>query len=329
MKNWINKWKALWNPERFHGWGRRRQYFEGWYFKCVTPDEQEALAFIPGIAYDRVGEGHSFIQVMDGHRMQARYYRFPWQEFEAEPDYFEVRIGKNLFSEKKIVLDLPEIQGEINLEGLTPWPKTKGAPGIMGWYSFVPFMECNHGIVSLNHQLTGRLNFLGSDLDFNGGKGYAEKDWGKSFPKAYVWLQSNHFTTGPDISLMASIAHIPWLGSYFPGFICGFWFGGKLYRFTTYSGASCQFKMGENFVQLIFRNKNTELRIFATQAPGVALVSPLHGEMAGKVNESLKAEVNVEFLENGELRYSGTGRHTGLELAGDLSVLNPLPDIQL
>ncbi|MCK7537696.1 MAG: tocopherol cyclase family protein [Marinilabiliales bacterium] len=29
--------------------------------------------------------------------------------------------------------------------------------------------------------------------DFSGGRGYIEKDWGHSFPSAYVWMQSNHF----------------------------------------------------------------------------------------------------------------------------------------
>ena len=35
------------------------------------------------------------------------------------------------------------------------YPGTIFSPGIMGWYSFVPFMECKHGIVSINHDLTG------------------------------------------------------------------------------------------------------------------------------------------------------------------------------
>lgn len=34
-------------------------------------------------------------------------------------------------------------------------------------------------------------------MDFSGGRGYIEKDWGQSFPAAWVWLQINYL---PDLS---------------------------------------------------------------------------------------------------------------------------------
>ncbi|MEZ4893124.1 MAG: tocopherol cyclase family protein [Saprospiraceae bacterium] len=37
------------------------------------------------------------------------------------------------------------------------------------------------------------LTINGEELDFTGGKGYMEKDWGRSFPSAYFWMQTNHF----------------------------------------------------------------------------------------------------------------------------------------
>ena len=51
----------------------------------------------------------------------------------------------------------------------------------MGPFSFVPLMECYHGILSMNHSLKGTLSFQGENLLFTGGKGYIEKDWGHSF----------------------------------------------------------------------------------------------------------------------------------------------------
>jgi hypothetical protein len=48
----LNKLHAFFNPEQFQGWGKKRQYFEGWYFKIVNADESKALAIIPGIAMD-------------------------------------------------------------------------------------------------------------------------------------------------------------------------------------------------------------------------------------------------------------------------------------
>jgi tocopherol cyclase len=34
----------------------------------------------------------------------------------------------------------------------------------------------------------------GRRVDFSGGSGYIEKDWGRSFPRAWIWAQSNTFT---------------------------------------------------------------------------------------------------------------------------------------
>lgn len=323
----LRRLRATWYPDEYHGWGRTRRYFEGWYFKIVSPDERHALAFIPGISMGEGGERHSFVQVMDGKACRAEYHRFSADDFRPASRRFEVWVGKNCFSKEKISLDLPGIAGEIRFHQLTPWPKMLGAPGIMGWYSFVPFMECFHGIVSLCHTLDGQLQITDSTnnqmtkIGFEGGKGYIEKDWGRSFPRAYLWMQTNHFDAHDQASLMASVAHIPWLGSYFIGFISGFWLDGRLFRFATYTGARKFLKITDEHVELEFKNPKTELRILAKQALGTALVSPISGEMTGKIQESLQAEIRVELLENHRRIFEGTGRNAGLEVAGEVGLL--------
>ncbi len=311
----------------YHGWGRRRRYFEGWYFKLVNAGESAALAIIPGISMNETGERHAFIQVMDGKNCTAQYHRFDAGAFVPSPHRFELMLGPNFFSAEKIALDLPGLQGEISFAQTTPWPKMLGAPGIMGWYSFVPFMECFHGVVSLNHRLQGALEMTATGatsataIDFTGGKGYIEKDWGRSFPRAYVWMQTNHFDSADNASLLASVAHIPWLGSYFIGFISGFWLEGRLFRFATYTGARQHLEIDVESVRLIFKNPKTELRIEARQAAGTALRSPLSGEMTGKINESLQAGIRAELLEDGRRIFEGTARTGGLEVAGDVEIL--------
>jgi tocopherol cyclase len=323
----IQRIRSVWYPDEYHGWGRTRRYFEGWYFKLVSPDEQHAMAIIPGIAMAENGDQHAFIQVMDGKACQAEYHRFPAGDFRSAAGAFDIQVGNNFFSGEKITLDLPGISGEISFKNTQPWPKMLGAPGIMGWYSFVPFMECNHGVVSLDHQLEGQLQIkdtrtgLSQVADFSGGKGYIEKDWGRSFPRAYVWMQSNHFDTHDRASLLASAAHIPWLQGHFIGFISGFWLDGKLFKFATYTGARTFLTIKDDTVELIFRNPKSELRILARQAPGTMLKSPMSGEMTGKIQESLQAVLQVELLEKGKRVFEGIGRNAGLEVAGEVEVL--------
>ena len=46
----------------------------------------------------------------------------------------------------------------------------------MGPFAFVPFMECYHGIVSMDHIIQGELEIDGVNIDFSNGRGYLEKD---------------------------------------------------------------------------------------------------------------------------------------------------------
>jgi hypothetical protein len=308
--------RNLFYPDAFQGAGRTRNYFEGWYFKMVSADERTALAVIPGISMNAEGQSHAFIQVMDGKACKAQYYPFEASDFRAPPRHFEVELGRNYFSGKSIRLDLPDLQGDLTFHHTTPWPKMLGAPGIMGWYSFVPFMQCNHGIVSMYHTLQGNISLNGQTISMDGGKGYIEKDWGSSFPKAYTWMQSNHFDRCDRASLMASVAHIPWLGSYFIGFISGFWLEDRLFRFATYTGARKYLSIKDEQLELVLKNPKTEIRILAHQAEGTALVSPLSGAMTGKINESLQAVLQVQLLEQGRLIFEGTGTNAGLEVVG-------------
>ena len=321
MLNALYRLRATWNPDMYHGWGRTHRYFEGWYYKLVNADETAALAVIPGISMDAKGKKQAFVQVMDGKACTAQFHRFAAEDFRPASNSFELNLGPSFFSAEHIRLGLPGLKGAIRFEDTHPWPKMLGAPGIMGWYSFVPFMECFHGVVSLQHRLEGNLNQAGREIDFSGGKGYIEKDWGRSFPKAYVWMQSNHFDSVDRASLMASVAHIPWLGSYFIGFIGGFWLEGRLFRFATYTGARKHLEIRGESLELVFKTKTHELRIQAQQAAGTALRSPMSGEMAGKINESLQAAMQVELREKGRRIFEGATRTAGLEVAGDVEIL--------
>jgi hypothetical protein len=305
----------------YHGTHARAPFFEGWYFKLVDPTEQYAFAIIPGIAYGPDGQAHAFVQVLDGKHNQSAYHRFPVTDFRTSDAPFEVRIGPNVFSREMITLDLPHLRGTVRLVSPVAWPWRPWSPGIMGWFSFVPFMECYHGIVSLDHTLAGSLTWQGQEIGFDGGKGYGEKDWGRSFPAAWIWGQTNHFDR-PQTSLTVSIARIPWVGVDFNGFIVGFLLEGKLYRFATYTGARIrQVHADDQTVTVVLTRGALRLELHARRASGGYLAAPVLGVMEGRVNESMSSEVTVTLRRGKTLLYEGTGRHAGLEVGGNAEIL--------
>ena len=140
-----NKIHALFNPEEYHGWGKEKKYFEGWYYKVIDASESTAFAFIPGIAMDENGDQQAFIQVLDGKSLTAKYHKFPASKFIPTALHFSVSIEDNIFEKNRFKLNLPNIKGELIFKQQVPWPSSWFSPGIMGPFSFVPFMQCYHG----------------------------------------------------------------------------------------------------------------------------------------------------------------------------------------
>lgn len=307
----------------YHGHRRSAPYFEGWYYKLVSADEKQRLAIIPGVFLG--ARGHAFVQVLDGVTGRTTYHTYPLDAFDASRVGFDVRIGANRFAADHIYLDIDTdegaAKGQVRFSDLSPWPVTLASPGIMGWYAWVPRMECNHGVLSLDHAIDGDLTVDGTPLSWSGGRGYIEKDWGAAFPSAWIWMQSNHFDA-PGTSLTASVALIPWLGRTFRGFIVGFWKKGKLYRYATYTGAkTCQLAVSDDRVHWLIRDRHHTLELVAHRAQGALLKGPTRSEMSVPVHETLNASVTVRLSAGSDTIYEGEGRHAGLEVQGDLSRL--------
>ena len=313
-----NRLRTFYHPERFQGWGRDRNYFEGWYFKVVSADEAKAYAIIPGIAFDERGDGHAFIQVLDGRERDSMYCKYPVSQFEASPDSFEVRIAENHFCSRAVSVEIPGFRAQLDFENSVPWPVSPLSPGIMGPYAFAPFMECYHGIVSMDHQVKGVVQKDGSAADFSGGRGYIEKDWGRSFPSGYVWMQSNHFRNS-GTSFKASVARIPWIRNWFVGFIAGLWHDGRLIQFTTYNGSRLLKNVITVYhVDLVIENHTHRLEVLAHRDQATELASPVMGAMTGKIEESMTSKIDVRISETrtGTVIFEQSGRNAGLEVAG-------------
>jgi tocopherol cyclase len=335
----LNFIQTTMNPAVYHGPRNdqhpRLPFFEGWYFKLVDAQESARLAVIPGVFYARdPQECHAFIQVLDGVSGQVSYHQYPIGEFQAAKAGFDIRIGTNHFNQSGMTLDIADSQrtlrGEIHFHDPAPipWPVTPFSPGIMGWYAWVPFMECYHGVISFDHGLDGDLRMGDQQCDFTGGRGYIEKDWGRSFPSAWIWTQTNHFKHA-HTCLTASIAIIPWLGNAFPGFIVGLWHNGQLYRFATYTGAHTRvLDIGTDRVRWQIANRRYTLEITAYRAQGGLLKAPTPSGMNRRIAETLDARVSVRLSQRSSrgnlILFEGEGRNAGLEAVGDLTRLRQM-----
>lgn len=312
------------HPERYHGYEKSPPFFEGWYYKVISADLSMRFAIIPGIFLsDDPARHHAFIQVFDGVSGHATYHRYPAEAFEASRDRFHVRVGESEFAHDRITLRIDDAQrrvhGELRFNGVVPWPVTLASPGIMGPFGYLSFMECYHGVLSLDHAVEGCLHIDGAEHDFRAGRGYIEKDWGQSFPSGWVWMQSNHFSE-PGTSLTASIANIPFAGTSFIGHIVGFWHHGVLHRFATYLGTRVEkLDIDTRHVEWVLRSRTHRLHIRAHRADETPLPGPDRIEMGKRVPETLRSRIEVTLtpLKTGGSGFHGEGACAALEVAGD------------
>lgn len=307
----------IFHPEVFQGHLKKKDYFEGWFLKHCSTDLANVISVIPGIALNS-DDPHAFIQFIDGISGETHYIPFPVKDFQWDPRNFKIQVGSSNFSLEGISLDIEnetiQLSGKLYYINPVRFPGSLLSPGIMGWYSYAPFMECYHGIVSANHELKGKLTFNHKEIDFTGGKGYIEKDWGRSFPEAWIWLQCNNFST-ESASLFISIAKIPWLGKFFMGFIAFLYLDGKFHQFSTYNHSRISrisFIGDELYIELI--HKSYTLKASVKKNNTGELKAPETGIMSRRIKESNDSVVVVTLLENQNPLFRETGQRAGLEI---------------
>ena len=315
------------HPEGFHGEGVRGGFFEGWYVKVVNHDQSARWAFIPGMFRGEDGgerTDEAFVQVLDGATGNSWYHRYPVQDFHAASGRFDVRVGPHRFTDQGVQLRFPELRGDIEYTtGMDPWPVSWRKPGIMGWYAWMPAMECYHGVVSFGHDLRGSLAIDGVDTDFTGGRGYIEKDWGRAFPAGYIWMHSAHFDDHPETALVASVAIIPWLRSAFRGFIVGLRTPDRLRTWATYNGSKeISLSFDDAHVRWSLTGPDGRLDLVAERRRGGLLHAPVRTRMHERVEETLDSVIEVRLTdEHGRVLIDTRATTAGLEVHGELDRL--------
>lgn len=311
--------KKINHPELFQGDKKKNNYFEGWYYKLVTKDQKVSVAFIPGISMNQK-DPHTFIQVFisTDETLKTHYFKFDSSDFSYSHHQFQVQISSNLFTLNELNVNLinedQSIKGVINLKDHTSLNKSIYQPNIMGPFAYIPFMECNHGVISMTSTIKGKLNINGDLVDFDEGKAYIEKDWGKSFPKAYIWLQSNHFKN-ENTAFMFSYATIPFMGLAFKGLIVNLIYNHKEYRFATYNHSRIVKKeIGNNEIKFLIKKGRYHLEVYAKKEHDVELKSPSLGLMNQTIKEGLSGIIKLELYDKNTLIYEDEGKNAGIEI---------------
>ena len=314
----MNRLFLIKNPDVFQGeknLTENKDYFEGWYFK--NTNKKNGVSFIPGINIEK-NEPKAFVQVITNDTSYFINYDINDFEFNHEP--FIIKVGNNLFSKEGIHIDIKDESQNLNINGDIKYSNMKSIntnfmnPNIMGPFSYVPFMECNHAILSMNNNANGSIDINNTIINFDDDMGYIEKDWGCSFPKTYIWCQGNNFQKS-NASFMLSIANVPFKMFNFRGMICVLLIENKEYKFTTYNNSKIvKYEVNDDSLNITLKKGDLFLNIKSTYDKGQKLSAPVKGKMEKDIFESITSIVNVILTQGDEIIFSDTSTNCGLEI---------------
>lgn len=314
----MNKLFLMKNPDLFQGQkylNTNKNYFEGWYFK--NTNKEEGISFIPGININDKYK-KAFIQVITNNSSYYINYHLDDFKFNFEP--FCIKIGNNIFSKESIHIEIKDdtqnlkIYGDIKYSGSRNINTNFLSPNIMGPFSYIPFMECNHAIISMQNKIQGFISINNNKINFNNDIGYIEKDWGCSFPKSYIWCQGNNFQKS-NASFMLSIADIPFKFLNFRGIICVLIINNQEFKFTTYNNTRIiQYDIEDSSFNITLRREDYDLNIKSKYDTGIKLIAPVKGKMEKNIFESITSLITVTLKKNNKIIFSDTSTNSGLEI---------------
>ena len=317
--------KEIFNPNLYHGKHKSKNFFEGWYYKIVDKKNNYKLAIIPGISYGNShDEHHSFIQIFNGKDIKFDYLSYDVEDFKYNNNKFRICINSNIFSLENINISINNkdinINGNMIFKNIVKWPDSIINPGSMGFYNYLRFMECYSHVCVMTGSIVGELNINGINVDFTGGKVYIEKNWGSSFPKSWIWIQSNFFKNR-KASVTCSVATIPFPIRDFTGFLIGVTLENQFYSFTTINHSKINISSLGDDVILTATKKNLKLtlRTYSNPEYFLTLKAPNNGSMIASVKETISGKVYM-LLEDTYLNkviFEDTGFSAGIEYGGD------------
>lgn len=277
-----------------------REYFCGWYFKCQS--DKQTLAIIPAVHKSKQ-RTYCSIQIITD--TGAWNVDFPYEQYRRCTGTFRLRIGSNLFGVDgmRLCIDTPDccVKGRVHFGAFSPLRYD-----IMGPFSLIPFMECRHSVVSMQHSVNGEISVNGTCYRFSDAVGYVEGDCGHSFPKEYAWTQC-HFEDG---SLMLSVADVPLAGFHFTGVIGVVLLNGVEYRLATYLGAKVlRIRKGE----LVIRQNDMVLYARLIEKTSYPLLAPINGSMDRTIYESACCRAHYSFHKAGRTLFSFDAKNAAFE----------------
>ncbi|MBE9042612.1 tocopherol cyclase family protein [Oscillatoriales cyanobacterium LEGE 11467] len=338
----------------YHWDGISERFFEGWYYRVTLPEDRQTFAFMYSIE-DPIGDrpySLSGAQIL-GPDDEYLYRRFPdVGQFWAAPD----RLGLGHWGTTDLTSSPTFLEASLfdrhvgeGYQGTATWhqgnlqdPETGDrcrwqyaiqpvygwgdSDGIQqstaGWLSFLPIFEPGWQILMAHGLATGWIEWGDRRYEFTDAPAYGEKNWGRSFPEKWFWLNCNYFEGEPDLALTAGGGKREVIGWTESVALVGIHYRGQFYEFVPWNSRVEWTIEPWGCWQMSATNDRFLVELTGTtDRPGTPLRAPTHQGFVFACRDTMHGQLNLQLKEkrsSGEWQtiLSASSTVCGLEVGG-------------
>jgi tocopherol cyclase len=187
-----------------------------------------------------------------------------------------------------------------------------------GWLSFLPIFEPGWQILMAHGLASGWIEWKGKKYEFQDAPAYSEKNWGRSFPQKWFWLNCNSFTSKKALALTAGGGKREVVGLLEEVAMIGIHYQGKFYEFVPWnSQVSWQIEpWGKWEMQAV--NDQFEVKLIGTtDLMGTPLRAPTNKGLVFCCRDTMKGRLSLTLrTRQGKYIVTATSSVCGLEVGG-------------
>ncbi|MCM2268020.1 MAG: tocopherol cyclase family protein [Elusimicrobiales bacterium] len=285
-------------------------WYEWWYYKVVVPGTARAFYFCYGVVnpWDRdqtAAPSRAYVSAGNFEAGQTHELTFPVKSFHAKAFATYVEIGGNLATDKALKGRLPLSGGEEFSWDLTL--EKDWAFNAMGWTMYPPGISNIFWFpAQASAYMSGAITYRGETFTLSRAPAYQDRNWGKSFPKWWAWLVSNHFKGSPGTVLAAGGGLPKVLGGIdFPNAMgIGLRHKGREYAFRPGSGDLIRLDVNFGKWKVLAANREgqrIEITAFAPREKFLLLKFMAPQGIEFHDYEALKGTIKVKLYDGGKL----------------------------
>jgi tocopherol cyclase len=312
----------------YHWHGGSGRFFEGWYFRLTLPQIEQSFAFMYAIDDPQGGTAcsggslqvlgiddrsiwrtipnpHTFRASRD--RLMLEHWGLAGQGYSASDRHNKGKIFDRATS--------MSCQWDYRIETIYNWGNTGWTIPTMGYLSYLPVFEPGWQILMAHGLATGAIAWNDRVYEFDRAPAYCEKNWGRSFPKQWFWIQCNAFSEYPDLSITVAGGIREFLGVDTCVAMIGIHYKGKLYSFMPEnSDIYCEIApWGEWQIEAYSSNQHVLIK-GKTCHEGTLIMVPRAEGLAYCCRDTTKGSLEINL--NANIQIHATSNLAGLEVGG-------------